>query len=149
MARRTRAACLVAAASRWLDQGVNGPTDRNGIIGFGLGPEDSYTLPDAGPGYAWVTGPAGPSDRICGLGRLGIPKHPHLDLCFRQEVAKESTLPEAVPDLALAQAASVAVAPPSPPPPPPVPLPLTGDQWQLLIGRLNQIVETLEERVKD
>jgi len=136
-------------ASRWQNQGVNGPTGRNGIVGFGLGPEDSYALPDAGPGCVWVAEPAGPSDRICGLGRLGTPTHPHLDLCFRLEEAKESTLPETVPGLALAQAAPVAVAPPSPPPPPPVPLPLTGDQWQLLIGRLNQIIEALEERVKD
>jgi hypothetical protein len=136
-------------ASRWLDRGVSGPTGRDGIVGFGLGPEDSYALPDAGPGCVWVEGPVGPSDRISGLGRLGTPTQPHLDLFFRLEEAEESALPETVPDLALAQAASAAVAPPLPPPPPPVPLPLTGDQWQLLMGRLDQIIEALEERVKD
>ena len=136
-----------ASASRWREQGVCGPTGRSGAVGFGLGAGDAYQLPSAGTACVWVADPTGASDRIDGLGVLGSERRLHLDLSFRVVQELQPILPESRPDLSLAQTALRALDPPSPPSPPPVPLPLSGDQWALLIERLDQVIQALEEQV--
>jgi len=135
-----------ASASRWREQGVRGPTGRSGAVGFGLGAGDVYQLPNAGTACVWVADPTGPSDRIDGLGVLGSERRLHLDLSFRVVQELQPILPESGQDLSLAQTALRAVEPPPAPSPPPAPLPLTGDQWALLIERLDQVIQALEEQ---
>jgi hypothetical protein len=152
--------CWSPPASRWQEHGVTGPTGRNGAIGFGLGSGDSYQLPGAGSASAWVADSAGPSDRIDGLGLLDSTMRLHVDLCFQLDQEMETVLPSTEPGqsiahavsasgLSLSQRAPVTVAFPPPPSPPPAPLSLTGDQWQILIERLDQVIAALEEQAQD
>lgn len=59
------------------DRGVYGPTNAEGLIGFGLGHGSYYWPPAAGPHVLWVGGVG--SDRIQGLGMIGETNHEHLD----------------------------------------------------------------------
>jgi len=136
-------------ASRWHDRGVYGATGRAGTVGFGLGPEDTYRLPGAGPSAVWVADQAGPSDRVDGLGLVVSEKRLHLDLFFR--VAQELTPVLAKAGIALSpsSAATEVLLPPDPPAPPPAPLPLAADQWALLIERLDRVIQSLEEQSEE
>ena len=58
-----------------LCQGVYGPTNANGDIGFGLGAGDYYFPPEAGASCMWLID----SDLLCGLGMIGGTNHQHLD----------------------------------------------------------------------
>lgn len=139
-----------APAGRWRDQGVCGPTGRIGTVAFGLGASDTYQLPDAGPASVWVADRTGPSDRIDGLGVLNSTKRLHLDLSFRMVQELAPILSDAGADPSIAQAASATVEPPPlPPSPPAVPLPLAGNQWALLIERLDLVIHALEDRIAD
>ena len=64
----------------WYDQGVYGPTNETGSIGFGLGHGDYYFPPAGGASSVWVH-PGG--DVIHGLGMLAGTNHYHLNLRFR------------------------------------------------------------------
>lgn len=133
-------------ASRWRDRGVVGATGREGAVGFGLSAADAYELPGIGPASVWVADPAGPSDRLDGLGLLASAGRVHLDLGFCVVQEMPAVLSKAGDDLALAPAAPVVAEPPAPPSPPPAPLPLAADQWALLLDRLDRVVQALEEQ---
>jgi hypothetical protein len=137
-----------APASRWHDSGVFGPTGDDGIAVFGLGQADGYTLPGPGSGSVWVSDPKGPSDLLTGLGTLATAQPRHLDLYFRLSSAGEtqsglsrsappSATAAAQPPRLLPSASALVSAPP----------PLSGEQWSLLVRRLDQIIVSLEERL--
>ena len=64
----------------WFDNGVYGPTNANGDIGFGMGHGDYYFPPAEGPSCIWLH-PGG--DLLCGLGMLGGTNHVHLNATWR------------------------------------------------------------------
>jgi len=128
-----------APASTWREQGVFGPTNAEGNLGFGLGATDEYNVPEAGPGAVWVADAAGPSDLIGGLGLIESTDHRHLNLFFRFEPS----------DAPVSSAPTLCAASPrSEPPPPPAPSsPLPSDeQWTQLFEKLDLIIEMLQRR---
>ncbi len=159
-------------ASLWKDEGVHGPTNRSGIIGFGMGGGEYYSVPNGGPCAVWVADEAGPSDLISGLGMLDRSKHRHLNVTFRLEALSEPASPPAVPpaespDLP-AQPTEPGVQPPEPlpapeepvtipsrqpgpPPPPPSPpaSSLRDERWRQLFEKLDLVIDLLEARLKE
>jgi len=61
-------------------QGVHGPTNGNGDVGFGMGSGDAYWPPSGGASEIWLPGR---SARMCGLGWLAGTNHSHLNLVFQ------------------------------------------------------------------
>lgn len=59
-----------------VDRGVYGPTNAEGLIGFGLGPDSYYFPPAGGPHLMFV---AGGGSCLAGLGMIGGTEHQHLD----------------------------------------------------------------------
>jgi hypothetical protein len=124
-----------APTSRWHTQGVFGPTNVNGDIGFGMGQGDFYTLPNVGASSVWVADPSGPSDLVSGLGMVTGGNYRHLNLQFQlQESTPTPPTPPQPPE------------PEPPPPPSPSPPPPTSDEnWQTLFEKLDRIIALLEE----
>jgi hypothetical protein len=83
--------------SRWQSEGVHGPTNKEGDIGFGMGAGEYYSVPNGGPCALWVADEAGPSDLISGLGMLDKSKHRHLNVTFRLEALTETAAPHPAP----------------------------------------------------
>lgn len=158
--------------SNWHDEGVHGPTNKNGHIGFGMGGGEYYSVPNGGPCAVWVADEAGPSDLISGLGMLDKSKHRHLNITFRLESLAEQAAP---PPMPLTQSPEPPVQPaeapvlptdalpsedepstptppqPGPPPPPPSPsaLSLREERWSQLFEKLDLVIDLLEARVEE
>lgn len=119
--------------SRWHARGVYGETNVNGSIGFGMGQGDYYSFTSGGVSSLWVADERGPSDLISGLGMVGGSAHRHLDLYFSLQ--------------------SVATAQPPEPkegtetPAGPISNLTTEQKWQLVLDRLDRIIDLLEDRV--
>ncbi|MFC2046133.1 hypothetical protein ACFLTC_01250 [Chloroflexota bacterium] len=140
--------------SIWHDEGVFGPTNENGDIGFGMGGGEYYTVPNGGPCAVWVADQAGPSDLLSGLGMLDKTVHRHLDVTFRLEAAVQP--PEQPADQVPAEdEAPIVLVPESGPPPPPPPPPsrpsslLSDEQWDQLFERLDLVIDMLEARSQE
>lgn len=123
-----------APISMWYEQGVYGGTNENGDVGFGMGHGDYYFVPEEGASCVWVAARKGPSDLISGLGMLGGTNHRHLDVYYQLQDVKVRP-PEKSPE--------------KPPERPPEegPVQPSGDRWQLLMDKLDDIIALLEERV--
>jgi hypothetical protein len=165
--------------SLWQDEGVHGPTNENGDIGFGIGAGEYYSVPNGGPCAVWVADEAGPSDLISGLGMLDKSKHRHLNVTFRLEAFAEPAAPHPVPPAqsseppaqppeppvqpteapvqptdALPSAEEPVTLPPpqlGPPSPPPSPSgsPLRDERWAQLFEKLDLVIDILEARVEE
>ena len=66
----------------WLKQGVKGPTNENGDVGFGMGPGAYYTPPKQGPHKAWICG-EGKSEMLEGIGMIAGTNHNHIDAAWQ------------------------------------------------------------------
>jgi hypothetical protein len=66
----------------WLEQGVTGPTNENGDVGFGMGPGAYYTPPKQGPHKAWISG-EGASEMLEGIGMIAATNHNHIDAVWQ------------------------------------------------------------------
>jgi hypothetical protein len=157
--------------SLWQDEGVHGPTNENGDIGFGIGGGEYYSVPNGGPCAVWVADEAGPSDLISGLGMLDKSKHRHLNVTFRLEAFTEPAAPPPPPARSPdppAQPPEPPVQPtdalpsteqpvtlpspqPGPPPPPPSPSgsPVREERWAQLFEKLDLVIDILETRVEE
>jgi hypothetical protein len=111
-------------ASRWRDRGVYGETGVNGDVGFGMGHGDYYFPPTGGASAVWIASQDGPADLISGLGMLGGTNHRHLDVYYQLQ--------------------SLEAEPPTPPVPQPT-HPPSGEPWDLLLQKLDQIIDMLEQ----
>jgi hypothetical protein len=101
--------------SLWQNEGVHGPTNENGEIGFGMGAGEYYSVPNGGPCAVWVADEAGPSDLISGLGMLDKSKHRHLNITFRLQAIKHP-----VPAVHSSEPPAQPSEPPDQPPEPPM-----------------------------
>jgi hypothetical protein len=139
--------------SLWHEEGVFGPTNENGDIGFGMGGGENYTVPNGGPCAVWVADEAGPSDLLSGLGMLDKTVHRHLDVTFRLEAVVEPTAQPTDREPAVDGQPIVPVPELGPPPPPPPPSrpssSLSDEQWNHLFERLDLVIDMLEARSKD
>jgi hypothetical protein len=114
--------------SVWHAEGVFGPTNVNGDIGFGMGQGDFYTLPNVGASSIWVADPSGPSDLISGLGMVTGSSYRHLNIQFQLQDSAPTPSPSPEPE------------PPSPPSPS-----ISDENWQTLFEKLDRIIALLEE----
>jgi hypothetical protein len=157
--------------SLWQDEGVHGPTNENGDIGFGIGGGEYYSVPNGGPCAVWVADEAGPSDLISGLGMLDKSRHRHLNVTFRLEAFTEPAAPPPPPAQSLdppvqptdapvqptdalpSTEEPVALPPPQPGPPPPPPSPsgspVREERWTQLFEKLDLVIDMLEARVEE
>jgi len=119
--------------SRWHAKGVYGETNVNGSIGFGLGQGDHYSLTSAGVSSLWIADERGPSDLISGLGMVGGSAHRHLDVYFSLQPVTAAQPSEPKEG--------------SEPPARPVST-LTTEKWQLVLEKLDRIIDLLEKRVE-
>jgi len=107
--------------SLWKDEGVHGPTNKDGDIGFGIGAGEYYSVPNGGPCAVWVADEAGPSDLISGLGMLDKSKHRHLNVTFRLERFMEPAAPPPVLPVQSSELPTQSQEAPVPPTDEPVP----------------------------
>jgi hypothetical protein len=66
----------------WLEQGVTGPTNENGDVGFGMGPGAYYTPPKQGPHKAWISA-EGASEMLEGIGMIAATNHNHINAVWQ------------------------------------------------------------------
>lgn len=84
---------------RWLENGVYGPTNSDGDVGFGMGGGGYYDPKTSqGPHSAWVGRPSTYSDWVKGLGMLPFTNHIHLDCCFKLTTGDDEPEPPTPPD---------------------------------------------------
>lgn len=84
----------------WLEQGVTGPTNENGDVGFGMGPGAYYTPPKQGPHKAWISGD-GASEMLEGIGMIAATNHNHIDAVWQWVEGEPEPEPE--PEVGLAE----------------------------------------------
>ena len=83
----------------WLGRGVEGPTNENGDVGFGMGPGAYYTPPEQGPHKAWIKG-SGYSEMFEGAGMVMGTNHNHVDITLQWIENGEEPEPEPEGDIA-------------------------------------------------
>ena len=83
----------------WLEQGVSGPTNGNGDVGFGMGPGAYYTPPKQGPHKAWISG-EGASEMLEGIGMIAATNHNHINAAWQWVEGEPEPEPEPEVDLA-------------------------------------------------
>ena len=66
----------------WLEQGVIGPTNENGDVGFGMGPGAYYSPPEQGPHKTWISG-EGVSEMVEGIGMIAATNHNHFNVVYQ------------------------------------------------------------------
>jgi hypothetical protein len=110
-------------------------TGSDGMARFPLESDAKYPVPGQGPYLSLIKKVAGNSDAVIGLGRV-MRTSRHLDVTFRLAQGQAPSPPPVPP-------------PPTPPPQPPSPPPPSDEEWQQLLGRLDYLIELLEERIGD
>jgi hypothetical protein len=94
----------------------------------------------------WVADLDGPSDLVSGLGMLGLTNHRHIDITFQLQDAELA--PVVVPPVQPPVQPETAPVPVPEQPPVEAPETVPDDvRWQVLLDKLDQIIELLEARV--